>query len=193
MRQAGFTLLELMVGLLIFGLMASAGTALLAGNVNAGAQARALADGAGDRTRLAALLGADCAQAASRPWRDVTGTARPAFTADDGALFTVVRRSVTLSGEAPQASVERVRWRLENSRLVRRTAAMIDGTDAGTDTVLLTGITSARLRVHDGTGWQERWTVRDPATLPRAIELTLTGPGIGTVRHVLLMGPGGAT
>ena len=189
MRQAGFTLIELMVGLLIFGLMASAGTALLAGSVEASGQARRLADDAGTLTRLNALLSADCLQAAPRPWRDGEGLPRAAFSAGDGALFTLVRRGWTNNDDAPRASLQRVRWALEDGRLVRRGAAMVDGTDDGVATPFLAGITSARLRVHDGRDWRDSWAAGDPAALPRAVELTLQGPQIGTIRQVLLLGP----
>ena len=69
MREAGFTLIELLVGLLLFGLMAAAGTALLAGSVQASGQAQALVSASGDLARLRALLTADAGQAAPRPWR----------------------------------------------------------------------------------------------------------------------------
>jgi general secretion pathway protein J len=187
--SAGFTLVELMVGLLIFGLMASAGTALLAGSVEASSQARRLTDGAGALTRLNALIAADCGQAAPRPWRDGEGRTHAAFTTGDGSLFTLVRRGWTNSSDAPRASLQRVSWALEGTRLVRRGAPMLDGGDAGPAAVLLEGVSSARLRFHDGTGWQDSWRTADPAALPRAIELTLEAPAIGTLRQVLLMGP----
>ncbi|WP_156257114.1 prepilin-type N-terminal cleavage/methylation domain-containing protein, partial [Sandarakinorhabdus oryzae] len=63
MRQAGFTLVELLVGLFLFGLMAAAGTAMLAGSVQASGQAQALVTGSGDLVRLRALLVADAGQA----------------------------------------------------------------------------------------------------------------------------------
>jgi general secretion pathway protein J len=192
MKQAGFTLIELMVGLLIFGLMASAGTALLAGSVEAGSRARQLTDGAASLTRLQALLAADCAQAAPRPWRDAEGRPHPAFSMADGAVLTLVRRGWTNSSAAPRASLQRVRWAIEGDRLVRRAAPMVDGTEAGPAAVLLDGVTAARLRIHDGRSWSDSWPATVPGALPRAVELTLEGPRIGTVRQVLLLGPGGA-
>jgi general secretion pathway protein J len=188
--SAGFTLIELMIGLLIFGLMASAGTALLAGSVEASSQARSLADDAGSLTRLNTLLAADCLQAAPRPWRDQQGQRHSAFSTGEGALFTLVRRGWTNQADAPRASLQRVSWALEGDRLVRRGAAMVDGTDAGPDAVFLAGVSSVTLRIHDGRDWRDSWASRDVTALPRAIELTLQGPKIGTLRQVLLMGPG---
>jgi general secretion pathway protein J len=190
--SAGFTLIELLVGLAIFGLMASAGTALLAGSVDASAQATRLASDAGALARTHSLLTADAAQAAPRPWRDAQGQPHPAFTANDGALFTLVRRGWANPAQAPRASLQRVSWAVEDGALVRRAAAMLDGPAPGEAAILLTGVRSVQLRLHDGTGWQTAWANPDPAALPRAIEITATGPGIGQIRFVLPVGPGGA-
>jgi general secretion pathway protein J len=188
--NAGFTLIELLVGLAIFGLMASAGTALLAGSVDASRQATTLADQAGALARTQSLLIADVAQAAPRPWRAADGTLHPAFSANDGALFTLVRRGWANPAGTPRASLQRVSWALENGALVRRAAPMLDGPPAGEAAVLLDGVTGLALRVHDGNGWQAGWARPDPAALPRAIEITASGPGIGQLRFVLPVGPG---
>jgi len=183
----GFTLVELMVGLFLFGLMAAAGTSLLASASGASVQAQAMADDTGDLARLTALLNADCAQAAPRRWRDITGEPRPAFSANDGALFTLIRRGWANPAGNVRASLQRVSWRLEGDRLIRRSSAMLDGSDAGTETVLLSGVSAARLRLLGPNGWQDGWAGTD--TLPRAAELTLSGRQIGEVRQVLILGP----
>jgi general secretion pathway protein J len=186
-HQAGFTLIELLVGLFLFGIMAAAGTSLLASAVAASDRAQGLAQDSGDLARAAALLTADCAQAVPRAWRDGQGQLHPAFSADDGALFTLVRGGWANPAGAPRASLQRVSYALEGGALVRRAAPMLDGTDAGPSTPLLAGVTSARLRLLGPNGWQEVWTA---ITMPRAIELTLAGPQLGEVRQVLLLGTG---
>lgn len=194
MKQAGFTLIELLVGLFLFGLMAAAGTALLAGSVQASGQAQAMVGTSGDLARLRALLTADAGQAAPRPWRDGEGRAQPAFSSNansnGGTLFTLVRRGWANPGGAPRASMQRVEWVIDGDALVRRSAAMIDGTPAAQNSIVARGVTSARVRVL-GNDWQDRWAGQ-PTSLPRAIELTLDGPQIGHVRQIVLLGPGGA-
>jgi len=192
MKRNGFTLIELLVGLAIFGLMASTGTALLAGSVSASQQATQLADAAGALARTQGLLIADTAQAAPRPWRDAEGRPHPAFAAGDGALFTLVRRGWANPAGLPRASLQRISWSLENGALVRRAAPMLDGPPLGDAAVLITGVTSAQLRVHDGSGWQSGWANPDATALPRALEISVAGPEIGQIRFVLPMGPSGA-
>ncbi len=191
MIRNGFTLIELLVGLAIFGLMASAGTALLAGSVAASDAATRLADGAGALARTQALLMADAAQAAPRPWRDGEGRTHAAFSGGDGALFTLVRRGWANPAGMPRASLQRVRWSVEGGALVRRPAPMLDGVAEGEASVLLGGVSAVAMRVHDGRGWQAGWTNPDPQALPRALELMLEGPEIGRIRLVVPMGPGG--
>jgi general secretion pathway protein J len=189
--QSGFTLIELLVGLFLFGVMAAAGTVLLGSAVQAGDSSRTLLNDAQAQIRLRALLSADTSQAAPRPWRDGEGRSRPAFTANDGALFTLVRRGWRNPDGAARASLQRVSWAIEAGNLVRRAAPMLDGDAPGSETILASGITSARLRLLAANGWQETWVGSNPAALPRAIELTLAGEELGQVRHVLLIGPGG--
>lgn len=189
MREAGFTLIELLVGLFLFGLMAAAGTALLAGSVQASSQAQALVGTSGDLARLRALLIADAGQAAPRPWRDIEGRPHPAFSSNDGTLFTLVRRGWANPGNAARASLQRVVWVIDGNALVRRSAAMVDGTDAAQASVLARGVTAARLRVLTAQGWQDGWR-GEAGQLPRAIELTLDGPQIGHVRQIVPVGPG---
>ena len=188
--EAGFTLIELLVGLFLFGLMAAAGTALLAGSVQASGQAQALVGTSGDLARLRALLTADAGQAAPRPWRDGEGRPQPAFLANNGTLFTLVRRGWANPGGQPRASLQRVEWVIDGNSLVRRSAAMVDGTPATQSAVLAKGV-RARLRVLTAQGWQDGWAGQ-PGQLPRALELTLDGPQIGHVRQIVPLGPGGA-
>ncbi len=188
MREAGFTLIELLVGLFLFGLMAAAGTALLAGSVQASGQAQALVVVSGDLARLRALLTADAGQAAPRPWRDGEGRPHAAFAVNDGALFTLVRRGWVNPEGHPRASLQRVEWLIDGDRLVRRSAAMVDGPAAAQSSVLARGVTAARLRVLTVQGWQDGWSGQ-PTQLPRALELTLDGPQIGHVRQIVPLGP----
>jgi general secretion pathway protein J len=181
----------LLVGLFLLGLMAAAGTALLAGSVQASGQAQALVGASGDLARLRALLTADAGQAAPRPWRDGEGRPQAAFSSNNGALFTLVRRGWANPGQAPRASLQRVEWLIDGDTLVRRSAAMVDGTAATQASVLARGVTAARLRVLTPQGWQDGWSGQ-PSQLPRALELTLDGPQIGHVRQIVPFGPGGA-
>jgi general secretion pathway protein J len=192
MKDNGFTLVELLVGLFLFGLMAAAGAMLAISGADASAQATRLVDEAGAITRLRALLMADALQAAPRPWRDAAGAVQPAFAMRSGTLFTLVRRGWANPAGAPRAELQRVTWQLDRGQLLRRAAPMIDGTDDGAATVLLNGVERAQLRLWVGGRWQDAAGAADPTALPAAIELTLEGARIGRLRQVVPVAAGGA-
>ncbi|WP_310498969.1 type II secretion system minor pseudopilin GspJ [Sandarakinorhabdus sp.] len=191
-REAGFTLVELLVGLFIFAMMAVAGTGLLASGIDTSARARAALDASGALARTRTLMVADLAQAAPRSWRDNAGQRQPAFVAG-AAGFTCVRRGWQNAASQPRASIQRVNWRITDGRLERRAAAMVDGAPDGDAAVLLTGVKSARLRVFADNRWQDNWAPPSPEKLPEAAELTLEIAGIGPVRQVFRLGPGGVS
>ena len=68
-RANGFTLVEVMVALMIFGMIASAGVGLLAFSVRAQGATVERLDDTGALARLSSLMGADLAQAVNRPAR----------------------------------------------------------------------------------------------------------------------------
>lgn len=190
MNERGFTLVELLVALFVFSLLAVAGTALLAFGVDAQARtAERLGDMAGT-ARLRALLTADIGQAAPRPWRDESGTRRPALTSDATTVLALVRRGWSNEGGAARSSLQRVEYRLNDGRLERWSAPLVDGAAAGPPAVLAGDVTALRLRFRAAGEWQQAW---EPATgdlLPDAVEVTLAAGGAPPVRQVLLVGPG---
>lgn len=184
----GFTLVEMLVALFIFGLLAAAGTALLSFGIGARERVTARLDDLAALARARALLGADLAQAAPRPWRDAAGLPQPAFVIERDRLL-LVRRGWANPGGAPRASLQRVEYRLADGRLERRAAPMLDGAPFGPPAVLLTGIDGVRLRVVADGGWRHDWQAPAPDSLPRGVELTLSGATLGAVRQLFLVGP----
>jgi general secretion pathway protein J len=194
--EAGFTLAELLVALALFGLIAGAGVLLLAMAVNSRAASGVRLAGQGELLRTRALLAADLGQAASRRWRDAGGQPRPAFISSPGGplLIGLVRRGWRNEDGAPRASLQRVEWRLEGNRLTRASAAMLDGPAPGPATTMMEGVRAARLRVHAGGRWSDRFPAPGQATspeaLPDALELVLDTATMGELRQLFLLGPG---
>lgn len=167
-RALGFTLVEMLVALMLFGIIASVATAL---TISA-TRSFAATDGAlasllsveGARSVLAADLG----QAAHRPSLAADGKPMPAFllTAEG---FVLVRRGV--AGTLP--TVGKVAWGFDGSRLLRQTFPAIDGAPPGPAMEMVAGIRAIHLRVADDRGWHDTWRPARPEDLPRAIEITL--------------------
>ncbi len=180
MRSAenGFTLIEMMVALLIFGMLAGAGVSLLTFSVRAQAAAGDRLDSVANDQRMASLLASDLAQAIPRITRDVVGANQRAFSGTNGVgaapMLRYVRGGWTNPDDASRASIQRVEIALAGERLERRTYAMTDGATAGEPMVLATGVESVSLRYRDRGVWNVTWDNNDPRMVPKAVELTLT-------------------
>lgn len=164
---SGFTLVEMLVSLLIFGIIATVATALTMGATRSfAATDTALAALSGmESTR--AVLAADLGQAARRPSLAADGAPMPAFTLTPDGFVLVRQRAGTL----PQ--IEKVSWGLVDGQLVRQPFPAIDLSPPGQPVAMLTGLSGIRLRIATDQGWRESWQPQDPEDLPRAVEMTL--------------------
>lgn len=191
--DAGFTLVELLVALMIFGMLSAAGVALLSFSVRAQEMAGTRLADLAEIRRAGALLTSDLAQAAPRVSRDEAGVTRAAFGGGTGqagmpALLLVRRGWDNLDG-APRSSLQKVEYRLVEDRLERRAYVHVDGAAALDPVVLVDGVRQLRLRYRDAEGqWRERWDPTQLAELPRAVEMVIDADGGGAVRQLFLVG-----
>ena len=179
MRGNGFTLVELLVSLFIFGLLSAAGVVLLAFSV----RAQEAAD---------ARLG-DLAQAAPRLARDGAGKSLPAFQGSSGEqggiALAFVRRGWENLDDTPRASLQRVEYHVADGRLERRVYPRLDGAAPLPATTVTEGVRRVRFRYRDGEGnWRERWDPTRATDLPRAVELVMDAEGSGTTRQLFQAG-----
>ena len=91
--EAGFTLIEMLIALVIFGMITAAGVTLLTLTVRTQETADRLLETVGALRRTDALLTADLAQAAPRIHRDGDGRAVPAFRGGLASADTQESRS----------------------------------------------------------------------------------------------------
>lgn len=194
--EDGFTLVEVMIALLIFAMLAVAGVALLSFSARAGALTGARLDDEAALNRTLSILSADLAQAVDRPTRDETGTTRPAFTGAASAaafpMLTMVRGGWSNLDGSPRAGLQKVSWRVENGNLQRLSFPMLDGAAPLPPATMLAGVRDVRLRYRIAGAWSDDWQGGPGAPLPQAMELTLVR-GDGTEWHqMFLVGNGRA-
>ena len=191
MNRNGFTLVEMLIALAIFGMLTAAGVALLGVTARTQETADRLLAELGELQRTGALLTADLAHAAPRLYRDRDGRPQRAFAGGGGdapALLAFVRRGWD-DGEG--SGLRRVGYRLRDGRLERLSYARVDGGGEAVAMPLLEGVRTLRLRYRDDEGaWRERWDPSDPARLPEAVELVTDSETHGLVRQLFLVGTG---
>lgn len=191
-KSNGFTLVELMVALMIFGLVAATGVGLLAFSVRAQASAQRQLDRVASERRMTALITNDLMQALPRIARDTDGKPLRAFEGTDGTqpglVMTYVRAGRSNPQGLPRPDIERVDLVFADGRLERRSYALVDGAVPDTTIVLADGLASVRLRYRDRDGWRTRWDPARRDSMPRAVELTMTPRGGPALLTAFLVG-----
>lgn len=196
-RAAGFTLLELLVAIAIFAIVAAMA---LTGYTQLQRQSE-YADQRLERTRelqrAVQVISQDIEQVEPRPIREPLGegtvAALSSGTGVDYAIeFTRAGWSNTAGLQRP--TLERVGYRVENDELWRDHWPVLDRTIA-TEPVrlkLLTNVKSISLRfMNPSRTWSDRWPesevagVSDDRARPIAIEVTLELEDLGEIRRVL--------
>lgn len=192
--QSGFSLIEMMVALLIFGMLAAAGVALLSFSVRAQAVTGAKLDDIAAINRFTNALSADLAQATARVVRDAAGTPLPAFEGQSGSdsspMLRLVRGGWTNLDEAPRASGQKVEYRLDGGVLQRIAYPMLDGAAALPPATMLKGIARVALRYRIAGAWSDRWQGSAEAPLPQAVEMLVDRTDGKRFRSVMLVGTG---
>ncbi|WP_166036801.1 type II secretion system minor pseudopilin GspJ [Sphingosinicella sp. YJ22] len=193
-RTAGFTLVEMLIALAIFGMITAGSVALLSFSVRAQDMADRQLASLGAIRRAGTLLGADFAQAVPRPWRDENGQPQRSFYGTGGQetrLFVLVRGGWDNPDALARSSLQRVEYRLQAGRIYRIGFAHVDGGGAASVASLIDEVQGVALRYRDREGaWQESWDRPDPRELPVAVEMIVTSARFGAVRQLFLVGSG---
>lgn len=180
-RQAGFTLLELLVAIAIFALVAvmaygGLNTVITQGGIVQSQSEQLEATQTGLRR-----LRSDLVFAVDRPVRDALGGEIPAFTGGGQTLFSLTRMGAANPWGAPRSQLARVMWRLQDGDLQRVELMPVDGTENASAQRLdwrteLRGVKKVSVKFYDTNNQSfEIWPPPNQpnAGLPKATELNL--------------------
>ncbi len=195
-RNAGFTLLELVVVIAIFGVM----SVMAYGGLNSVLTSRARVEEALNRTTILQKtylrLRNDFQQVATRGIRDEFGIAQPAFYAPAGLGRTEFTRGGWRNPQGfSRSGFERVSYRLDDKKLLRESWRVLDRAQDSlpVKTELLEGIEELRWRFLDANRqWHAQWpaaTSQTPQAIaasppPLAVEITLVTKDSGELRYL---------
>lgn len=191
-RSRAFTLVEVLVAVLVFGLLAAiayTGLQRVAGGVD---QLDGRAEQLAELQRAVASLDHDLRQLVSRAARAANGRVRPAL---DGAPDRWIgHRSGRFVPDGQGSVIQTVAWSCApGGRLVRHA-----GPNAAAELALgqdphavhfAVDCRSLRLRYRDAVGqWHDRWPVaNEPAGLPAAIDYALDSERHGLIRRLIVL------
>lgn len=206
-RQTGFTLLELLLALAIFSLM----SVMAYGGLTAVIQTRETVNQAMERLtavqKALYRIQADLESAQARPVRDEYGDVQPALRRDlDGLGLALTRGGWRNPLSLPRSGMQRVHYRLEEKKLLRRSWPVLDrySEQGYIEVELLSDLEDVRWRFldeppaaaedFDDLDWQEQWPPvneeSEPGDLPIAVEMLLTTEDWGEIRMIYRLSPG---
>lgn len=193
-KSPGFTLLELLVALAIFGVLALLAYGGLSGMLNTRALTDEKADALRDLQLAYRTLERDIDDWVPRDIRDEFGQSRPALSSGDraGISLELTRGGWRNPAEQPRSTLQRVAYGIRDKELLRSTWLSLDRAPDATpqEQTLLSGVTEMRLRFLDISNvWQGGWPPAGTGTAgtavnppPRAIEVVLVTERWGELR-----------
>ena len=190
-RCGGFTLLELLVALSIFAIVA----VLAYGGLGSVLDQRILTEESAERLaqlqKTYLIVQRDIEQLVPRAIRDEFGDDRAAI--NGATRFELTRGGWRNPLNNPRSNLQRVGYALEEQQLVRYSWLVLDRAQDSEirEQVLVGQITAMRMRYLDGgDAWQEQWPPEQvtqggeapSGELPKAVEMTLEHEHYGEIR-----------
>ena len=197
----GFTLIEVLVSLAIFGIMSALAYQALGQTLSNTELLHERVDRIHAIQRTMSLLGRDLIQASPRPIRDPLGdgflpSLRTSLNTD--FALEVTRGGWSNPAGLPRGTLQRAAYRLEEGELLRYHWNVLDPTIANEPIVteLLTDVDSLlfRYRTHKG-DWSEQWPPQGAQgsaawrIRPQIVEVVLTLPDEGEIRRFFEVAP----
>ena len=193
----GFTLVEVLISLGIFALLALAGVSLLSFSVRMQSGVDGALDQSGAVEQMTAIVAADMAQAVPRQSRNAAGDLLPAFVGAANGGTTPIVRLVRGGWSNPDASarstLQKVEYSLAGGALVRTAYPMLDGAAPLPAATLLDHVGAVAMRYRTQGAWSDHWQDTPARPLPDAVELSIQRDRGPPLRALFLVGTGYST
>lgn len=205
-REAGFSLIEVLVAVAVFATVSAISVGLLAGALRSKEQGEAALERLAAVQRVSALLREDIGQMTPRTARteegltdprvfavDVDGT-QPVRRAGEGREVLVLTRTgwANPGGAQPRSTLQRVAWVLTDDALYREVRAYPDAAPGlePRRQLIIDGLSEVSLDVFAGAAWSPRARLLAESdtvlTPPDAVRLRYELTGLGRIEHVAL-------
>lgn len=191
-RQSGLTLVEVLVALAIFALLAAASHRLLVAVVDAQRHARVHGGELERLSRAMSLLESDLEQVIEQAPAGNGSPPEPALWLQaEGQALVFTRAGWHNPLQQPRSGLQRVRWQFDAQAGLLRSAAdaaAAPGSAALPLQRILPQLDSVAWQFMDHAGqWHAQWPVAPDQVLPRALRLQLQHPRLGALERVFAL------
>lgn len=198
--QSGFTLIEVLVAMAIFGVMSTLAYMTLGQTLSNSDMLNERMNRLQSIQRTMSYLSTELIQAAPRSIRGDLGGSKPALISDFGAEFALemTHNGWPNSAGVPRSTQQRSAYRIEDEELIRYHWNVLDRTvnNLPVATVMLDSIESLTFRFLQQNGeWVEQWPPTGSQSalatnlLPRAVTIVLVLPDEGELTRVVEVSP----
>jgi general secretion pathway protein J len=202
MTQRGLTLIELLVAMAVFSVVATIGYAGLQQTIAAKRQLTRHSDQLTELQRSMLRLEQDLTSLSPRPARDHLGDSQPAFYSR--GTENAVRVEFTHGGRhnsahLPQSNLQRVHYYWSEKGVIRQYWQRLDaiaGTQPRTQLLFPGALALTWSFLDRRDRWHDQWPPLNQATdahhlLPRAVRVSLRSPTFGDIQRTFITGAGG--
>lgn len=194
-RQAGFTLMEIMIAMAILALIGVGALTILDAATNSGNKIRKNGDRLNDVQRAFLFISNDIQQISLRQVRDEYGDPVPALSSDLQSS-TPYMRFTRLGRRNPaqlnRSNLEHLFYSIEDKALYKTSYFFSDGMSEnhGLKRLILKDVENMELSFFDGDDWQTSWplpsngTGKPPPLLPVALKLELELTDYGKIERL---------
>jgi len=204
-KNQGFTLIEILVAMGIFAIMATIAYGGLHEILNTSKRLEEQATRMGEVQKAFLLIERDLQQVLSRSVRDAYGTVKPAFLREEGlVLMEFSRAGWSNPLDRPRSNLQRIQYTLdEDHQLIRHVWWVLDQAQDSVpyEQPIMKSVTSVEIRILD---WKDQWTTDWPTStmnlegqalpklIPKAVEITVETEDMGKIRRLIPL-PRGVT
>lgn len=175
--ERGFTLVEMLVAMVIFGVLAVAGVGLLRASVDTQGAIDHRLNRLNGQERLAALFAADIGQAMARPLVGLGESRQLSFVGTSSSV-SLMRGGWANPDGQPRSSLQRIEWTFRQAGVARIGHLFLDGSDPGQPAIIQPNVESFSLRYRRADGsWSSSFASTERELLPAAVELTTRARG----------------
>ncbi len=187
--RSGFTLVELLVSLLVFSLLAATAYGALSTLTGVAGDYRQRSDELAELQRAVATLDADIRQLVGRQGRDRDAGLLPVLQGDSSSLLCRRAGRANPAGLA-RSELQQVRWSTGPDGLLRQVWPEVDSAPSTPPSgqTRYAPFERAAFRYLDAAGvWHRRWPAGSGDALPSAIEYVLDTPRLGRIRRLVAL------